>query len=140
MKKITRIIAVFLLLIGSSTIAAAQCSKNCKNCKKTKALNMKEEKALACKLTSPELRKRKEEVIAVLKGKVVEKKELKNGYKYRFEGTDEMLDNLTAFIKSERQCCNFFNFKLSVMNDTSIWLEISGDDGVKEFIEAELEM
>jgi hypothetical protein len=97
-------------------------------------------KAMACKLTSPELRKRKEEVIAQLKAKVLDKKELADGYSYKFNGTDEMLDSLTAFIKSERLCCDFFNFKLSVSADSVAWLEILGPDGVKDFIRTELEM
>ncbi len=95
---------------------------------------------MACKLTSPELRKRKEEVISRLKQQVLEKREFTDGYAYKFNGTDELLDSLTAFIKSERMCCDFFNFKLLVSNDSFIWLEISGDQGVKEFIKTELEM
>jgi hypothetical protein len=95
---------------------------------------------LTCKLTTAEQRKRKEEVIARLKQQVLQKQELPDGYAYRFNGTDEMLDALTAFIKSERICCDFFDFKLSVSSRSEIWLEISGTEGVKEFIRAELEM
>lgn len=94
----------------------------------------------SCKLTSPELRKRKEEVIAKLKKQIIEKKDVVNGYRYKFKGTDEELDMLTTFIKSERQCCDFFNFKLDVYNDGFVWLEISGQDGVREFINTELEL
>lgn len=95
---------------------------------------------MTCKLTSPELRKRKEEVIAQLKRQVREKKELPDGFAFRFDGTDEILDSLTAFIKSERMCCDFFHFKLLVSNDHTAWLEISGPEGAKEFIKTELEM
>ena len=97
-------------------------------------------KLMTCKLTSPELKKRKEEVIFKLKQQIVEKKELLNGYAYKFKGTDEILDALTAFIKSERMCCDFFNYKLIVSNDSSVWLEISGAEGAKDFIKTELEM
>src|SRR5581483_10359579 len=96
--------------------------------------------AMTCKLTPPELRKRKEQVIAQLKGLVLEKKDLPDGYRYKFHGTDAILDSLTAFIKSERMCCDFFNFKLSVNNDSFIWLEISGAEGAKAFIKTELNM
>ena len=94
---------------------------------------------MTCKLTSPELRKRKELVLAALKELVIERKELSNGYSYKFDGTDEMLDSITSFIKTERQCCDFFNFKLLV-NNSFILLEISGAGGAKEFITSELEM
>jgi len=97
-------------------------------------------KPMTCKLTSPELRKRKEEVIAVLKTQILEKKDLTNGYAYKFNGTDETLDTLMDFIKSERKCCDFFDFKLVVANDSFAWLEITGAEGAKQFIETELEM
>lgn len=97
-------------------------------------------KPMTCKLTSPELRERKEKVIAKLKEQVLEKKELPDGFAYRFDGSDEMVDSLIAFIKSERMCCDFFNFKLLVSNDSAVWLEISGGEGAKAFIKTELEM
>ena len=95
---------------------------------------------LSCKLTSPELRKRKETVIASLKKQVLERKELPNGYAYKFTDTDAVLDELTEFIKTERQCCDFLNFRIDVTNEPATWLEISGPEGAKEFITAELEM
>src|SRR4051812_10921048 len=38
-------------------------------------------KVIACKLTSPEMQKRKAEVIASLKGKILSRQTLDNGYK-----------------------------------------------------------
>lgn len=140
---------LFLLLLlvgGCCSDSSAQCSKSCANCPKpttsVKQKNMKKTapKPMTCKLTSPELRKRKEEVIATLKTQILEKKELTNGYAYKFSGADETLDTLMAFIKSERMCCDFFEFRLTVSNDSFAWLEILGADGVKEFIKTELEM
>ncbi|HTE31264.1 MAG TPA: hypothetical protein VK666_12875 [Chryseolinea sp.] len=95
---------------------------------------------MTCKLTSPELRKRKEEVIEVLKLKIVKKVELKNGYRFYFDGTDETLDSLNSFVKTERLCCDFFNFGILVSSDSTAALEITGKEGVKEFIKTELEM
>lgn len=94
---------------------------------------------LSCKLTSPELKKRKETVIASLKAQLLEKKELKNGYAFRFTGNDSTLDELTEFIKTERECCSFFTFNLIASGDkTSIWLELTGAEGTKNFITSEL--
>lgn len=96
---------------------------------------------LSCKLTTPELRKRKETVLASLKSQVLEKKELPDGYAYKFTGTDNMVDALAEFIKTERACCDFFTFNLSISGDQSeAWLEIKGREGVKDFIESELEL
>ena len=137
-------------LMGCCTESGAQCSTDCRSSKKQKKStsisktpemsDRKTGKPLTCKLTTAEIRKRKEEVIDLMKRHVIEKKELENGYGYKFSGTDEILDSITSFIKSERQCCDFFDFKISVTSDSLVWLEISGPIGVKEFIEAELEM
>ncbi|NCT93041.1 MAG: hypothetical protein GXC72_01345 [Chitinophagaceae bacterium] len=96
--------------------------------------------SFSCKLTTPELQKRKAEVIAVIKKQVKGKMELPNGYRYSFDGTDEILETVAAFIKSERTCCGFFNFTMAVTNDDKISLDITGAKGVKEFIKTELEM
>lgn len=96
-------------------------------------------KALACKLTSPELQKRKAEVLASLKRKILKKEELLGGYKYTFDGSDANLDELTTFIKTERACCDFFDFTL-VVSDRLILLSITGPKGAKEFISDEMDL
>lgn len=94
---------------------------------------------ITCKLTSPELQKRKETVLASLKKQVLEKKELKNGYAFKFNGTDKIIDELTEFIKTERECCSFFTFNLSISGDKSeVWLELISKDGGKDFINSEM--
>jgi hypothetical protein len=107
------------------------CSDDCEA--KSKSSN------LSCKLTTAELQQRKITVLASLKAQIIEKKELKNGYAFKFSGTDKMLDELTEFIKTERECCNFFTFNLSISGDKSeVWLELKGQDGAKDFISTEL--
>jgi len=94
---------------------------------------------ISCKLTSPELQKRKETVIASLKKQIKEKKELPNGFAYRFEGTDQVVDELAEFVKSERSCCSFFIFGLSFSGDGSeAWLNLTGPGGAKEMIRDEM--
>src|SRR5688572_26560060 len=78
-------------------------------------------KPMVCKLTTPEQQKRRATVIAQLKQQVLEKKELPNGYAFKFNGTDGMLDQLTDFIKSERMCCDFFDFMIQVSNEGTAW-------------------
>jgi hypothetical protein len=102
--------------------------------------NQKSAVSISCRLTSPELQERKRTVIASLQKQVLEQKELPNGYAYRFKGTDAMLDELTTFIKTERQCCGFFDFSLSVQSDENVWLELTGPEGVKDFVVAEIEL
>ena len=77
-------------------------------------------KALTCKLTTPELRRRKATVIAELKALVLSRIELANGYVYTFKSKDDILDKLTDFIKTERMCCDFLTFQLTVFEDTAL--------------------
>ena len=94
---------------------------------------------LVCTLTSAEMKERKATVIASLQKEMIERKELKNGYAFKFKGTDAMVDELSTFIKTERECCSFFTFDLSVAGDKSTaWLQLTGPEGAKDFITAEL--
>jgi hypothetical protein len=94
----------------------------------------------SCKLTSPELQKRKNTVLAKLKNLIVERIELEDGFTYKFNNTDKTIDMLTDFIKTERQCCDFFNFSMFVSRDRYILMSISGQKGIKEFIKQELDL
>ena len=136
-------VALFLLFCH---FINAQCTADC--CKKEKSTkdagiiksSLKvdsKKKEVVCKLSDPELQKRKETVIASLKAKVLEKMELENGYKYKFAGTDDLLDEITAFIKSERSCCDFFDFSYTV-SEKNLWLTITGPKGTKEFIKDDM--
>ena len=96
-------------------------------------------KPVTCKLTTPELQKRKATVIADLKSLVLERKELEDGYSYKFEGKDEILDKLNDFIKTERMCCDFFTFQVTVEENTAL-LKITGPNGAKEFLKEEVDL
>ncbi len=151
MKKNVIIISVALLLIAS-TLTYIYHDKLCKvaGCDsngKTQTKTMKDDCCkkprgeLSCKLMTAELQERKETVLASLRKQVIEKKELENGYAFKFNGSDKMIDELTDFEKTERHCCDFFTFNLSISGDTSSLLfEITGPKEAKEFIATELEL
>jgi len=101
---------------------------------------MESPKKLSCLLTSIDLQNRKATVLAELRKYVLEKKELNTGYAYKFSGSDEMIDLISDFIKSERHCCDFFSFHMHVQNRDALWLDITGPEGAKEFIKTELEL
>lgn len=94
---------------------------------------------MSCSLSATALRQRKATVLAELRRDIREIRETDTGYAWRFDGSDSMLDRLLDFIKSERQCCGFLTFTLSVADARSeVWLELSGPAGTKEFITGEL--
>ena len=96
---------------------------------------------ISCKLTSVELQNRKETVLESLRKQILEKKELRDGFGFKFNGSDKMMDELMEFIKTERACCDFFTFNLSISGDKSeIWLQLTGTKEAKDFIRTELEL
>jgi hypothetical protein len=127
---------VFLSLLTTFTLNSFGQTKS----KNIETMSLRERAALTCKLTSKELQQRRQTVLADLKSKVLAKGEFENGYEYTFSGNDETIDQLTEFVKTERQCCDFFNYELNIAGDKNgiTKLKISGPDGVKDFIKAEL--
>ena len=122
-----------ILLALASLPALAQPKTN------TKKITMEDIK-MSCKLTTTELQQRKKTVIAELKGQLLEKVETSTGYRYKFEGSDKLIDLLTSFIKTERMCCGFFEFRISVAGEKDFaWLELNGPEGTKDFIKTEIE-
>lgn len=70
---------------------------------------------------------------------VQERQELPDGYAFRFAAGPDLIPRLAEFINLERLCCPFFNFALIVEpEDGPIWLKLTGRDGVKQFLLAEL--
>ena len=66
-------------------------------------------------------------------------KEMPDGYAFRFPATAEMLQTVVTFIARERQCCPFYDFTLKVEREGGpLWLHLTGRDGVKQFIQAEM--
>ncbi len=131
------------LLFGFSILIAFAIT-SCQNSSSTSICSTKcqaknKDGVLVCKLSSPEMQERKATVLNSLKKQLLERRELENGYAFKFTGTDEMVDELTEFIKTERTCCGFFTFNLSVSGDASeAWLELTGPDGAKDFVIEEL--
>ena len=94
-------------------------------------------KALACKLAPDDLQKRKATIIAQMKHVLQSKQELPHGISCKFPATDDAIDMLTDFIKSERLCCDFFSFILHVEGD-AVELSITGPEGTRQFIASEI--
>lgn len=93
------------------------------------------EPPIACKLTDPEFRERREGILTEVKNGVAEMKELEDGYAYRFPSDSEWLTTLSKLIAVERECCPFLQFQLRLEPaDGPIWLELTGPHGTKDFL------
>lgn len=92
---------------------------------------------IACNLPEAELDSRKDEISEDIWSGVEERRELEDGYEWRFPGTREWAEKLVQFISFERKCCRFLLFELVFEPDEGpIWLRLRGAEGVKQFIES----
>jgi hypothetical protein len=93
----------------------------------------------ACNMSaiSPSERGHHLAAIAEVFGSVQELRELPDGYSFRLP--NDMLLKVADFIAKERLCCPFFGFALQLEPEGgALWLSLTGREGVKPFIEAEI--
>ncbi len=65
---------------------------------------------------------------------------LSDGYEFGFDDAPETYRMLAAWMFQERLCCPFFDLDLRIDREGgSLWLRLTGREGVKKFIEAEFE-
>jgi hypothetical protein len=101
----------------------------------------REESPFACNMNAftPEERKAHIAAIADVFGVVSEIRELPDGYSFLVPNEASMLLKLADFIAKERLCCPFFGFMLHLEPEGgNLWLSLTGRDGVKPFIQAEI--
>jgi len=70
---------------------------------------------------------------------VVSVRELPNGYGFRLPDESDALLTAAQFIALERLCCPFLGFDLEIEREGgAVWLSLTGREGVKPFIMAEI--
>jgi hypothetical protein len=97
----------------------------------------------ACNLLAlkPDERKRHSEVTKQMRGVTKEKRELADGYGFRFPSDQSTILLVSEFVARERLCCPFFTFEMVVEpEDGPLWLRLRGAEGVKKFIRVEFGM
>lgn len=66
-------------------------------------------------------------------------RELSNGYAFRLRDEADTLLTVAEFVALERLCCPFFGFGVEIEREGgAIWLSLTGREGVKPFIMAEI--
>jgi len=71
--------------------------------------------------------------------KHLEIKELPDGYALRFSNDRLLFTGLSELAALERLCCPFLTINLELQRDQGpTWLKLTGEDGVKDFLRAEL--
>jgi hypothetical protein len=86
-----------------------------------------------------EQRKRYDTLSKDVLAKHLEIKELPDGYGIRFSNNPSLFTALSEWATLEQLCCPFLTLTLELQHDQGpVWLKATGNDGVKEFLRAEL--
>jgi hypothetical protein len=97
--------------------------------------------SFSCNLSAldQEQRKRHNILARDLLPKHLEIKELPDGCGFRFPNNRLLFIALSEWITLEQLCCPFLTLTLELQRDQGpIWLRATGEDGVKNFLRAEL--
>ena len=85
------------------------------------------------------LRRRYEALRVEMRTAVQEARELPDGYAIRFPSEGSIFLAIAEWITLERLCCPFLRFALEMDSEGGpTWLRLTGREGVKEFLRAEL--
>ena len=91
---------------------------------------------IACSLDDRELALRSETVRRDLFALAEDRRELPDGYAFRFGGSDDLVAKVNAFVATERRCCSFFHIEVAFEPGLGpIWLRLTGPEGVKRFVD-----
>jgi hypothetical protein len=94
---------------------------------------------IVCTLPTPDLRTRRNELIAFVAREAKERIATPNGYRLRFDPTWALLRDVVELIEVERHCCAFLTFRLEVTpGNGPVWFDMSGPPGTRDFLETEL--
>jgi hypothetical protein len=99
------------------------------------------ESAFACDrmALTPEKRKRHfDELGPKLRSLKKSVRELPNGYEFEFPADSNTVQLVAEWAAGERACCPFFDIDMRFERDGgSLWLSLTGREGVKQFIQAD---
>ena len=96
---------------------------------------MTESTPIACSLSEPELRARRDELRRAFTGAIASVDELPDGYRLVFTPSDGVLATVARFVELERVCCPFLTFTLTAAAEQGeVSLAITGPAGAKEFL------
>ena len=95
-----------------------------------------QELPIVCALTPDEIEDKRTTLLPDLVAQAVERIPLPDGFRWRFEASDAVLSAAAVTMNTERQCCRFLRFVLTVEpDDGAFWLDITGAQGTVAFLE-----
>jgi hypothetical protein len=137
--KIFLIVAIAAAVLGGyafSQIASARQAA----AQRPNSTNTKAETPFYCDRTAltSEQRKRQQELGKILGSSVLGIRELPDGFEFEFPSDPSNYQALTEFTPLERACCPFFDISIRLEREGGkLWWQLTGREGVKQFIHAE---
>jgi hypothetical protein len=96
---------------------------------------MKSDLPIACTLTPEELRHGRDALLPGIIARADAHERVADGFRFRFTPVDGLIPALAAMIDSERRCCRFLEFVLTVeAGEGPVWLAVTGPPGTAEFL------
>jgi hypothetical protein len=92
---------------------------------------------LTCNINGipPHERARYGHLVEALRHAIQERRELPDGYAFQMDTKQIGTCQLAEWIELERKCCPFFGFEIRwTQKKEAVWLNLSGPEGVKDFI------
>ena len=102
-------------------------------------MNTSSELPIACNISALDTtqQERRATLAKQMNNATLQVHELPDGYKFLYPSNLFLV--VAEFVSLESQCCPFFSFQLTIEPDNSpLWFQITGRDGVKEFMQEEL--
>src|SRR5262245_33894962 len=92
---------------------------------------------IVCSLDEAALAARRAGLLGDLVGRATSRLPIAGGLRFIFEPSSATLDLIARTVESERQCCRFLTFTLTVEADLGAFvLELTGPAGTREFLSA----
>jgi hypothetical protein len=92
---------------------------------------------LTCNINgiSPHERARYGHLVEALRHAIQARRDLPDGYALQMDTKQIGTDGLVEWIELERKCCSFLGFEIRwTPKNEAVWLNLSGPEGVKDFI------
>jgi len=95
---------------------------------------------MVCKLTGPELQKRKQGLQTDIFGKIKNLRELVDGYAFEFASNADLEITIADYLLAERKCCPFLKFSYIIHPfDQGMELHVAGSPEIKSTLSAMLQ-
>jgi hypothetical protein len=89
-------------------------------------------------LTAQARKRHFDELGPALRARKKNVRELRDGFEFEFPADTTTFQLVSKWVKDERLCCPFFDIDLHVEREGgSLWLRLTGREGVKQFIKAD---